>query len=240
MFWSGSYQHDVLACLSLAARAGDVVFDIGAHYGLMSIYASKLVGPRGKVVAFEPSPRNRQVLLRHCELNRCDNVHVEGMGLLDKPGEFEFYMATRDSWNSTFDAAFAANQSYDLTTVPADTLDAYVDRTGLQPSLLKVDTEGTEQECLIGGERTLRKRTPVIVIEYNSLSQSRPGHEEKRMLLHLRDLGYRMFIPKITFWRGGIQRFEELTSQTKLENALINVLCLPPSRTDLVEKVLRR
>jgi hypothetical protein len=70
MLWNGSYQDDVLACLKLATRPGDVVFDVGAHFGLMSIYASKLVGPDGKVVAFEPSPRNREVLVRHCRLNR--------------------------------------------------------------------------------------------------------------------------------------------------------------------------
>jgi FkbM family methyltransferase len=236
MFWSGSYQDDVLSCLRLAIRPGDVVFDIGAHYGLMAIYASKLVGPMGKVVAFEPSPRNREVLSHHCHLNECHNVTVEALGLLDKPGEFDFYMTTVNSWNSTFDAAFAGQQAHDKTTVRADTLDAYVERTGLRPSLLKIDTEGTEQECLIGGEKTLRTVQPVIVIEYNSLSQARPGHEEKRMLFHLRELGYRMFLPKITFWRRKSRRFVELSTDASLENSLINVLCLPPSRVDLVEQ----
>ncbi len=124
MFWSGSYQDDVLACFRLAIRPGDVVFDIGAHYGLMTVFASKLAGGAGKVVAFEPSPRNRQVLLHHCQINNCRNVTVEGVGLLDKPGEFDFYMTTRNSWNSSFDASFAGLQSHDKITVSADTLDA--------------------------------------------------------------------------------------------------------------------
>jgi FkbM family methyltransferase len=234
MFWSGSYQDDVLACFALAIRPGDVVFDIGAHYGLMTVYASKLTGDAGKVVAFEPSPRNREVLLHHCRINHCGNVMVEGMGLLDKPGEFDFYMTTRNSWNSSFDASFASQHSHTKTTVAADTLDAYVERTGLQPSLLKIDTEGTEQECLIGGERTLRTLQPVIVIEYNSLSQARPGHDEKRMLHLLRDLGYRMFVPKLNFWRKSMRRFQEMAPDASLDNALINVLCLPPTRPDLV------
>jgi FkbM family methyltransferase len=237
MFWSGSYQDDVLSSLALTIRLGDVVFDVGAHYGLMTIYASKLVGQTGKVIAFEPSPRNHQVLIRHCRLNECQNVTVEALGLLDKQGEFDFYMTTAHSWNSTFDAAFADQQSHDKTTVTADTLDAYIERTGLRPSLLKIDTEGTELECLIGGERTLRAVQPAIIIEYNSLSQARPGHEEKRMLYHLRDLGYRMFLPKITFWRRKVRRFEEMATDAGLENSLINLLCVPPSRVDLIERV---
>jgi FkbM family methyltransferase len=240
MFFSGSYQDDVLECFSLAIRPGDTIFDIGAHYGLMAIYASKLVGRSGKVVAFEPSPRNREVLLHHCRLNHCDNVTVEEIGLLDKPGEFDFYMTTGCSWNSTFDVAFAGSQSHDKTTARAEALDAYVERTGLEPSLLKIDTEGTEQECLIGGERTLRTLKPVIVIEYNSLSQARPGFEEKRMLYYLSELGYRMFVPMMSAWRRRVRRFEEMSVEANLDHALINVLCLPPSRTELVEKVVRR
>jgi FkbM family methyltransferase len=237
MFWTGSYQNDVLGCLSLALRPGDVFFDIGAHYGLMTIYASKLVGEGGKVVAFEPSPRNRQVLLRHCDLNHCTNVQVEAIGLLDKPGEFQFYMTEGNSWNSTFDASFAANQAFAETTVRADTLDAYIERTGLRPSLLKIDTEGTEQECLIGGEQSLRNLRPVIVIEYNSLSQARPGLEGTRVLRQLRELGYRMFLPTMSFWQRRVKRFDELDLEANLENALINVLCVPEGRDDLLRKV---
>jgi FkbM family methyltransferase len=38
--------------------------------------ASELVGPRGKVFAFEPLPRNIYYLKEHLRLNQCDNVEV--------------------------------------------------------------------------------------------------------------------------------------------------------------------
>lgn len=37
-------------------RPGDVVLDIGANMGYMSIMASRFVGASGHVHAFEPSP----------------------------------------------------------------------------------------------------------------------------------------------------------------------------------------
>ena len=54
----------------------------------------------------------------------------------------------------------------------------------------------------------------------------------------LRDLGYRMFLPKPAFWRQSARRFQEMTLEASLDNSLINVVCLPPARTDLVAKVL--
>ncbi|MEX2138782.1 MAG: FkbM family methyltransferase [Pirellulales bacterium] len=235
MLWNGSYQDDVLACIARAIKPGDQVFDIGAHFGLMSIFASKLVGEHGKVIAFEPSPRNREVLAHHCRLNRSSNVIIEALGLLDRPGEFDFYMTTGHSWNSTFDAAFAQQQTFDRTTVRADTLDNFVERTGLRPALLKIDTEGTELECLLGGIATLRRLRPVLVIEYNSLSQSRPGEDEQRVIRLLQELGYRMFIPQFSFWGNVTGQFEELRGDESLDGKLLNVLCLPESRVDLLK-----
>jgi len=235
MLWNGSYQEDVLACIALAIEPGDQVFDIGAHFGLMSIYSSKLVGAHGKVVAFEPSPRNREVLAHHCRLNRSSNVIIEALGLLDRPGEFDFFMTTGHSWNSTFDAAFAQQQSFDRTTVQADTLDNFVERTGLRPALLKIDTEGTEVECLLGGMNTLRRLRPVLVIEYNALSQSRPGEDKQRVIRLLEELGYRMFVPQFSFWGNVTGRFQELKDDEALDGKLLNVLCLPESRIDLLK-----
>jgi len=44
-------------------RPGDVVLDIGAHAGQRAIPAARLVGPPGRVDAFEPSPTLRTTLI---------------------------------------------------------------------------------------------------------------------------------------------------------------------------------
>jgi FkbM family methyltransferase len=62
-------------------QPGMTVLDIGAHYGLYTLLASKRVGNRGSVIAFEPSPRERKKLHRHIRFNRCSNVRVEPFAL---------------------------------------------------------------------------------------------------------------------------------------------------------------
>lgn len=48
-------------------KVGDVVFDCGAYCGIATYYFSQLVGPTGKVYAFEPDESNYQVLLKNIE-----------------------------------------------------------------------------------------------------------------------------------------------------------------------------
>jgi len=56
--WLGSYEYDKQQLLTRNIAAGRVVFDLGSHAGFYTLLASSLVGPKGKVVAFEPMPQN--------------------------------------------------------------------------------------------------------------------------------------------------------------------------------------
>src|SRR3954453_12530191 len=67
-----------------ALQPGDVVFDIGASIGLMTVHAAAAV-KNGKVVAFEPDPETLQRLKRNVSLNNLRNVQFQACGLSDKP-----------------------------------------------------------------------------------------------------------------------------------------------------------
>src|SRR5688572_25821396 len=54
MLLDGFYQREVMLALRHLAKTGNVVLDVGAHHGLMSVVSALTVGPAGKVVAFEP------------------------------------------------------------------------------------------------------------------------------------------------------------------------------------------
>jgi hypothetical protein len=75
-YWLGSYEADKQPRFASVIRPGDIVFDIGAHVGFYSLLASKMVGPQGRVFAFEPVQRNLYYLHRHLQLNRIANVTV--------------------------------------------------------------------------------------------------------------------------------------------------------------------
>ena len=55
-------------------QSGDVVWDVGAHMGMSAYLLSKMVGPSGKVYAFEPDETNYKYLLLNIERHALSNV----------------------------------------------------------------------------------------------------------------------------------------------------------------------
>lgn len=55
-------------------KAGDTLVDAGAYNGHVSILFSKLVGPTGRVISFEPDPSNRALCSANMVLNKCENI----------------------------------------------------------------------------------------------------------------------------------------------------------------------
>ncbi len=84
--WLGSYEHDKQQLLAKSIAAGSVVFDLGSHAGFYTLLASSLVGPKGKVVAFEPMPQNLSYLKEHLRLNQITNVTVIEAAVSDRNG----------------------------------------------------------------------------------------------------------------------------------------------------------
>jgi predicted O-methyltransferase YrrM len=59
----------------LAIQPNDVVFDIGASVGLMTVYAAS-AARKGRVFAFEPDPETMTRLERNVRLNALSNVEL--------------------------------------------------------------------------------------------------------------------------------------------------------------------
>src|SRR5580698_7573656 len=90
--FAGTFELDGGAVFAGLVKSGMTVVDIGAHAGLYSLIASKLVGDTGHVVSFEPSPRERGALMKLLKWNRCRNVRVEPVALGETDGEATLYI----------------------------------------------------------------------------------------------------------------------------------------------------
>ena len=114
--WLGSYEYKKQTLFAETVTEGSVVYDVGAHVGFYTLLASEVVGQGGKVIAFEPLPRNLHYLNKHLSLNRCENVKVieaavaeesgttfftEGisssMGYLSSTGDYEVKVVSLDN-----------------------------------------------------------------------------------------------------------------------------------------------
>jgi predicted methyltransferase len=72
--WLGRYEYKKRIIFENTVRQGNTVLDIGAYVGFYTVLASILVGPTGKVHAFEPLPRNLEYIKEHLRLNNITNV----------------------------------------------------------------------------------------------------------------------------------------------------------------------
>ena len=62
------------ALVKRIVRNGDIVVDIGAHIGYYTLIFARLVGPKGKVFAFEPEPNNFNLLIKNIKINGYKNI----------------------------------------------------------------------------------------------------------------------------------------------------------------------
>ena len=153
-FW-GTYEPEQTRAFQKVIRPGDVVFDIGAHYGYYTLLSSALAGPKGRVFAFEPSPGNVPHLKKHVEMNRCGNVEIMELALSDQEGTARF-----DNQAGSGTGHLSASGRIEVQTT---TLDAISVRLS-PPNVLKIDCEGAEVEVLNGGEKTIRSAKPAIFL----------------------------------------------------------------------------
>lgn len=167
--------------------AGRVFFDIGANIGYYSILASKLVGEKGAVVAFEPVISNLTFLHRHVELNNAENVRVLSFALSDKQSIASFSLGQNSAMGHLSENG---NGGENLVYVPTVSLDEIAAKMNLMPDVMKIDVEGAEMDVFAGAENVLRTAKPTIFLSTHSPELRRDcleflqkhGYEVKSML----------------------------------------------------------
>lgn len=148
-------------------KQGDVVIDCGAYPGTFSILASKLVGGKGLVIAFEPDPTNYRKLLHNLKLNNCSNVKAINKGVWSKKTHLNFKM---DNTGSSL--IFEKESTNSIIRVPVVTLDLELSELGIiKVDFIKADVEGAEIELIKGAKKTLEiNKVNLAIASYHELN----------------------------------------------------------------------
>jgi FkbM family methyltransferase len=180
-------------------KRGDVVFDVGANRGIFTSYFSNLVGPLGKVHAFEPSSRTCE-MLRASLMARTvhDNIILNCCAVGDSRGSALLYTPAGDDGQASLvehsDGSWLG--ASEVLTEPCDVvaLDDYVEGQRLsQIDFVKVDVEGAERLVIGGFLKSLRRFKPVLTVELCSRWSKDFGHRPAELLMMLQELGYDHF-----------------------------------------------
>jgi len=134
-------------------RPGDTVFDCGCNQGFHSLIYSDLVGPNGKVVAFDPYPLNMKLSRFNADLNTKSNIDFVEAGLSDRRGTAKVSISEQSTVLDNRDA----DDTISINLVP---LDDYKDD---HPDYIKIDVEGAEVDALAGAVEILKSRPSIYV-----------------------------------------------------------------------------
>lgn len=176
-------------------RPGMTVVDIGAHHGLYTLLASKRVGASGRVIAFEPSPRECKRLAKHVRVNRCHNVEIQPCALGQHRGEADLFVVNgyRDWGNSLRPPAVPDPTR--RVRVQVQRLDDLLEERGIeQVDFIKLDAEGGELAVLHGAPRLLQSAPrPAILAEVEDIRTRPWGYQAREIMQLLARWNYRWF-----------------------------------------------
>jgi FkbM family methyltransferase len=168
-------------------QPGDVVWDVGAHAGMTSYFLAQMVGPGGKVYAFEPDETNYEFLLRNIEMHGLANVTPVKAALSDKTGTASFCM------DGTMSAGLSDSLSYSAVennkVVATISLQDACEQFGSVPRYIKMDIEGAELSVVDSSLEFLREHPIHFSIESNHMVDGK--FTSGPLEAHLGGAGYR-------------------------------------------------
>lgn len=140
-------------------RPGMTAVDIGANLGYFTMLMADLVGPTGRVVAFEPNPRMAERARRSAHVNGfAPFTQIHEVALSDEPGDTVMFVPPTEPKNAHFSQPSGRDGEIRVRVQRADAFDALRDA-----DFIKIDTEGAEDAVWRGMAGLLRRNRPLTV-----------------------------------------------------------------------------
>ena len=163
----GVYELETVRLIRRILKPGMWFVDGGANVGYFSLLADSLVGPTGRVDAFEPDPFNRSRLEQHLRENNARVTRVHPFALAAMRTILKLYRPAEGNhgMSSVYSDHNSSDLSFEVETVRLDELLETV------PHLIKLDIEGSELAAIEGASAILRSdHAPDLIIEHNPAS----------------------------------------------------------------------
>jgi FkbM family methyltransferase len=165
----GGWEEDAQNLMLKHIKAGDVVYDLGANYGIHALLFARLVGAGGHVYAFEPIPEIVADLRTNVQLNDFKQVTALEMAVGEAAGTALF---SRGHHVGAGHLTSATPDQKDLLKVETSTLDDFVfAKKNRPPNFIKIDIEGGEGSALRSAQRVLLEYRPVLLVDLHSPEQ---------------------------------------------------------------------
>lgn len=212
----GTTEPELQACFELFVSPGHTVYDIGSNVGFYTIISGRLVGPTGRVDAFDPLPDNAKRTRDNAAANRQSHVRVHTLALSDEDGVSVFRVSEDSNWGRLDSLATPTGHAEDIS-VPTARIDTLVANGDVAPpDVVKMDVEGAEVMVLRGARNVLRTHDVTLLVDIHGTNAE--------VQQELESCGYEVFVVRGQGQPLASSRWD------------VQIVAVPAKRRDLVAK----
>ena len=174
-FWGYTFYHERETIEFFMKNKPKLVIDCGAYLGKYTVLSAKLLN--SKVISIEPNPLIFKYLVKNVKLNNLDNkVKLYNLALFDKRGEKPLNIILFPPAETTLlqkrkKSKYLKKIKIVVKCEKLDNLIKKLPRKG--KIILKVDVEGVEYHVLKGAFKTIKKYSPIVIVEILSKKEEK-------------------------------------------------------------------
>jgi FkbM family methyltransferase len=144
---------------------------------LFAAIAAKIVGDKGMVFAFEPTPATQVLLRKTIAINKMNHiVEPVAKAVSNAEGTIIFYASEHEGDNSNSLVSYKNDRELKGIEVPLTSVDIFVKQKQLSAvNFIKIDVEGAEYDAIRGAANTILTYKPAIILALHPLAISAKG-----------------------------------------------------------------
>lgn len=198
---SGVHEEASSKQLQKELTSGMNVLEVGANIGYYVKLVANEIGPTGRILAFEPSRINVEMLKKNVELSSLEDiVHIEHSAVGEESGEAELFMMDKANTSSLVQRKDGALTQIASEIVPVVSIDDYLKDRDFEFDWFRMDVEGYEFEIVGGMKQSIANSDPKgCFIEVHSSLFPELGHTTLEFMELMNSVGFELNIGR---WRG--------------------------------------
>jgi FkbM family methyltransferase len=208
---------DEIKFLRRLIRPGQKAIDIGANCGVYALTMARLVGPTGRVWAFEPASATANLLASGIGANNFTNLELVRSALSNAPGTAQLSISEHSELNELVRGTHPKGITETISCVTLD--DSMVKYGWKDIDFVKIDAEGEETNILRAGNGFLAVESPLIQYEVKAATWN------LELVERFLELGYQSYrlVP-------GIDLLVPYNIKEAVDPYLLNLFCCKPDK----------